>query len=108
MELWCGEASYISLVSESWYKNLHHGAYPENINSRETRVLKLKYVQYRLINLVLFQINYDGVLLRCLEREYANKFLKELHDGPASGNFTGNTTTHKMLTPMLGTVKHVK
>ena len=32
MELWCGEASYISLGPEPWYNNmnylLHHGAFP--------------------------------------------------------------------------------
>jgi hypothetical protein len=46
---------------------------------------------------VLFCVNYDGVLLRCLELEDANKVLKELHDGPAGGHFTGNTTAHKIL-----------
>jgi len=70
MELWCGEASYIYPGPESWYKNLnyllHHGAYPENLNPMERRSLRLKYAQYHLINLVLFRINYDGLLLRCL------------------------------------------
>ena len=46
---------------------------------------------------MLFWINYDGVLLICLEHKDADKVLKELHDGPTSGNFTGNTTTHKIL-----------
>jgi hypothetical protein len=46
---------------------------------------------------VLFHVNYDGVLLICLKREDANKFLKEIHDGPAGGNFPGNTITHKIL-----------
>jgi hypothetical protein len=47
--------------------------------------------------LVLFHINYDEVLLRCLEFEDEEKVLKELHDGPAGGNFTGDTNTHKIL-----------
>jgi hypothetical protein len=47
--------------------------------------------------LVLFWVNYDGVLLICLELEDANKVLKELHDGPADGHFVGNTTAHKIL-----------
>jgi len=47
--------------------------------------------------LVLFRVNYDGVLLICLEREYVDKVLKELHDGPAHGNFAGDTTAHKIL-----------
>jgi hypothetical protein len=31
--------------------------------------------------------NYDGVYLRCLEKEDANKVLSELHDGPAWRTF---------------------
>jgi hypothetical protein len=45
MELWCGEDSYISLGQESWYEKLtyllHHGTFPENLNTRERRALKL-------------------------------------------------------------------
>jgi hypothetical protein len=47
---------------------------------------------------VLFRVNYDGVLLRCLECDDVEKVLKELHDGPAGGHFSGNTTAHKILT----------
>jgi hypothetical protein len=101
MELWCGEASYISPRKESWYDKLnyvlHHGTFPEDLNPRERRALRLKYSQYCLINLVLFRVNYDVVLLRCLEREDANKFLKELHDGLAGGHFAGDTTAHKIM-----------
>jgi hypothetical protein len=71
MELWCGEVAYISLGKDSWYKDLtyllHHETCPENLNPRERRALRLKSAQYHLINSMLFQINYDGVLLRCLE-----------------------------------------
>jgi hypothetical protein len=45
----------------------------------------------------LFRRNYDGVLLRCLEKQDADKVLKELHDGLTGGNFAGETTTHKIL-----------
>ena len=41
--------------------------------------------------------NYDRVLLRCLEKEDANKVMAELHDGPARGHFSGDTTAHKIL-----------
>jgi len=99
--LWCGEASYFSPGKESWYEELtfllHHVTCPKNLNARERRSLRLKSTQYRLINLVLFRVNYDGVLLRCLECEDAYKVLKDIHDGPAGGHFTGNTTAHKIL-----------
>ena len=45
---------------------------------------------------MLFRKNYDGVFLRCLEQEDA-KVVAELHDGPARGHFSGDTTTHKIL-----------
>ena len=40
---------------------------------------------------------YDGVFLRCLEREDASKIVKELHDRPAGGHYSGDTTAHKIL-----------
>jgi hypothetical protein len=77
LELWCGEASYVSLGKESWYEKLtyllHHGTCLENLNPRERRALRLKSAQYRLINSMLFRVNYDGVLLRCLERDDARQ-----------------------------------
>jgi hypothetical protein len=80
MELWGGEVTYISPEQDSWYKDLtyliHQGACPKNLNPRERRAPSLKSAQYRLINSVLFWINYDGVLLRCLEHEDAEKVLK--------------------------------
>ena len=35
--------------------------------------------------------------LRCLEHEYAAKVVKELHDGPARGHYSRDTTAHKIL-----------
>jgi hypothetical protein len=46
---------------------------------------------------VLFSVNYDGVILRCIEHDDAEKVLRELHDGPAGGNFVGETMAHKIL-----------
>jgi hypothetical protein len=101
LELWCSEALYVLPWQESWYGKLiyllHHGTCPENLNPKERRSLRLKSTQYRLIHSMLFHVNYDGVLLRCLKREDLEKVLKELHDGPVSGHFAGNTTAQKIL-----------
>ena len=41
---------------------------------------------------------YEGVFLRCSEQEDAKKvIIIELHDGPAGGHFSGDTTAHKIL-----------
>jgi hypothetical protein len=70
MALWCVEASYISPGKEYRYEKLNyllqHGNFQEDLNPRERISLRLKSAQYRLINSVLFLINYDGVLLICL------------------------------------------
>jgi hypothetical protein len=50
-----------------------------------------------LINGILFRQNFDGVLMRCLEKDEAEKVLLELHAGEASGHFGGDTTAHKLL-----------
>jgi hypothetical protein len=101
MELWCGEASYISPGQQYWYEKLtyllHHETCLDNLNPRERIALRFKSVQYRLITSVLFRFNYDGVLLIFLKREDADKALKQLHDGPAGGHFARDTTTHKIL-----------
>ena len=47
----------------------------------------MKSTLYQIIDGVLFRKNYDGVFLRCLEHEDANKVVVELHDGPARGHF---------------------
>jgi hypothetical protein len=75
---------------------LHHGNFLENLFPKERRALGLKLTQYHLINSMLFHVNYDGVLLRCIEGEEIDKVLKEIHDGPTGGHFVGNTTTHKI------------
>jgi hypothetical protein len=101
LALWYSEASYVYLGKNFWYGKLsyllHHGTFTKNLNPKERRDLRLKSTQYRLINSVLFCINYDGVLLICPKQEDVDKVLKELHDDPAGGHFTRNTTAHKIL-----------
>eukprot|EP00253_Pinus_taeda_P015652 PITA_15652 len=76
---------------------LKNGYAPSNMNYKKKRALRLKAKQYQLINDVVFRINYDSVLLRCLDKSEAEKVLQELHDGPACGHYAGDATTHKIL-----------
>ena len=57
----------------------------------------MSLASYQIIEGVLFRKNYDGVFLRCLEHEDASKVVKELHDDLAIGNFSRDTTAHKIL-----------
>jgi len=67
------------------------------MTSRERSLLWLKSTKYRLINIVLFWKNYEGVLLRCLEREDVEKVLKYLHDEHAEGHYAWESTTQNFL-----------
>jgi hypothetical protein len=62
------------------------------------RELILKSPQYQLVHGILFQKNYDGVLLICLKKQDGHKFLNDMHDGPAGGHFLGDMITHRVLT----------
>jgi len=76
---------------------LKNGYAPSNLDYTKKRALRLKAKQYQLVNDVLFRMNYDFVLLRCLEKSEAEKVLQELHDGPVGGHYAGDTTAHKIL-----------
>lgn len=76
---------------------LKNGYDPSHLNHTKKRAIRLKAKQYQLVNDVLFRMNYDYVLLRCLEKFEAEKVLHKPHDGPAGGHYAGDATTHKIL-----------
>ena len=95
------EVLYIPASMNSWYNDLKyyltHGSSPSHLDARKRQALRLKSLQYQMIDGDLFQQNYDNVLLTCLEKDDANHILTELHDAPAGGHFCGETTAHNVL-----------
>jgi ribonuclease HI/transposase InsO family protein len=84
-----------------WYDDirhyLQHGSAPRHLDPAKRRALRLKSASFHLINGILFRQNFDGILMRCLEKDEAEKVLLELHAGEAGGHFGGDTTAHKVL-----------
>jgi hypothetical protein len=76
---------------------LTHGSAPQHLEMKKIRSLMIKHAQYQLVNGLLFRNNYDGVLLRCLEKYDVEKVLQEIHDGHVRGNFVGDTTAQNIL-----------
>eukprot|EP00253_Pinus_taeda_P004249 PITA_04249 len=76
---------------------LKNGYAHSHLDYTKKRALRLKAKQYQLLNNVLFRINYDSVLLRCLEESEAKNILQELHDGLACAHYVADSTTHKIL-----------
>jgi hypothetical protein len=78
------EVFYIPVNSDPWYYEskyyLTHGSTPHYMEPKNKRSLRLKSNQYHLARGILFMKNYDGVFLRCLEKDDAEKVLFKLHD----------------------------
>lgn len=80
---------------------LKNGYTPSHLNHTNGRALRLKAKKYRIVNDVLFRMNYGSVLLRFLEKYKAEKVLLELHDRPVGGHYVGDVTAHKILRRLL-------
>jgi hypothetical protein len=89
-----------NLVSP-WYDDirhyLQHGSTPHHLDPAKRRALRLKSTSFHLVNGILFCHNFDGILMRCLEKDEVEKVFLELHAGEASGHFGGDTIAHKFL-----------
>jgi len=64
------ESLYVDII---YY--LKNGYAPPNLDHTKKRALRLKAKQYQLVNDVLFIINYDSILLRCLKKAEVEKVL---------------------------------
>jgi len=89
------------LEHDDWYdviiyymKNL---SCPNHLLDHKSRALKLKSMKCYLTQDGLGWKSPDGIILRCVNKDEANQFIKELYSGYCSGHFTSNTTTHKIL-----------
>jgi hypothetical protein len=93
----CCAQSFVS----PWYDDirfcLEHGSVPHHLDPTKRRALRLNSASFHLVNGILFRQNFDGVLMRCLEKDEAEKVLLELHAGEAGGHFGGDTTALKVL-----------
>jgi hypothetical protein len=56
------------------------------MSSKERRSLNMKANQYVLLVEVLFQRNFDGMLLICIDSTRAQKVLQEFHEGICGRN----------------------
>jgi hypothetical protein len=92
---------YAQNLTSPWYDDikfyLMHGSAPQHLDPKKRRALRLKFASFQLVNGILFCQNFDGILMRCLEKDEAEKVLLELHAGEAGGHFGGDITAQKVL-----------
>ena len=72
VELHLMDVCHLFTAPDSWYRDLVHylqaGLLLEHWNSKQRRALHLKSASYQIVEGILFKKNYDGVLLRFLEK----------------------------------------
>jgi hypothetical protein len=66
-----------------WYYDIRNfvedRVYPEGADRKDRRALRLLATQYILCGGVLYRRSYEGVHLRCVDKEEAEKLIKEVH-----------------------------
>ena len=85
----------------SWLQGMVHflrtGECPATLDKEKWRYYHLQYIPFVLINDVLYQKDYNGVLLRCVETDQAENILHEFHDGHLGGHCSPRTIAYKIL-----------
>ena len=67
------------------------------MSPKEKRALEMKENSYVLVLGILFNKNYDGVLLRCFHIKKTHEILKEMHEGVCGGHFPPKVTSHSII-----------
>ena len=84
-----------------WYydimKFLELGAYPDDVDKRERRLVRMMAMQYILCGGQLYRKSYDGIHLRCLKKEEAKRVMEEVHQGICGPYMNERMLTKKVL-----------
>ena len=76
-----------------WYYDIHNfvedRVYSEGVDRKDRRTLRLLATQYVLCGSVLYRRSYDGVHLRCVDKEEMEKLIKEVHQGVCGPHMNG-------------------
>lgn len=60
---------------------------PPSLSRNKSRFLKMQAIKYCIIDSALFWKDHGGILLNCLLKYEADKFMQEFHAGDCGGNF---------------------
>jgi len=101
-----GEKEQINVViseieDDKWYLDiiyyLKNVTCPDHLVNHNRRSLMLKVTKYYLMQDGLGWRNPNGVILRCMNKDEANKLVTKFHSGYCGVHFVSCTTTHKIL-----------
>ena len=88
-------------VNSPWYTDIVYVLLnmntPPSLSKTEARFLKLKAVNYCIIDKCLYWKNASGILLKCLPEFDAEKINQEFHEGECGGHLYWKSTANKIL-----------
>ena len=70
---------------------------PPGLSKTKARFLKLKAVNYKILDKYLYWKNSSGLLLKCLPEVDADRIVHEFHEGEFGGHLSWKTTANKIL-----------
>ncbi|XP_058766924.1 uncharacterized protein LOC131640541 [Vicia villosa] len=71
--------------------------YPPGASSKDRRTLRRLSGNFFLTGNVLYKINFDMVLLTCVDRHKANLLMQEIHEGSFGTHANGHAMTRNIL-----------
>ena len=84
-----------------WYHDikcfLQSQIYPSGTSLKDKKTLRRLVCNFYLNGDVLYKINFDMVLLRCVDRHEADLLMTEVHEGSFSTHSNGHAMEKKML-----------
>ena len=90
-----------AFLNSLWYADILYVLFnlnaPSGLSKTKARFLKLKAVNFYILDEVLYWKNYIGILLKCLLEDYADKIMHEFHEGECGGHLYWKTTANKIL-----------
>jgi len=97
------EASVLVIEEEGvhWYydimKFLELRAYSDGANKKEHCSIRMMAMRYILCEGQLYRRSYDGIHLRCLKKEEAERVMKEIHQGICGPHMNESMLAKKIL-----------
>ena len=90
-----------AFLNSPWYADLLYVLFnlnaPPGLTKTKARFLKLKEVNFCIIENFLYQKDARGILLKCLLKNDAEKIMWEFHEGDCGGHRYWKTTANNIL-----------
>ena len=90
----------MDLDGKPWFHDikryLETQEYPEEASVTENEFLRKYSAKFFLSNDVLYRINHDGLLLRCVDKNEEANIIEEIYEGSFGMHSSGHTMANKI------------